>query len=138
MVRKTGAVVGIDCANNIKAYRALLIAFEKNETTGECKWKFQPKMLSEEQIISSCNSGMNWINIDIVKGKVHGSAGDLKRFEPKNGNRPFVIIAQTSNSNGKIIGYIVANYDGKVTRVSLKQLIAYGNNATKKDNVVLP
>ena len=135
MVKKTGAVVGIDCANNIKAYRALLIAFEKNDTTGEVKWKFQPKMLSEEQIISSCNSGMSWINIDIVKGKVHGSSGDLKRFEPKNGSRPFVIIAQTINSNGKIIGYIVANYDGKVTRVSLKQLVAYGNNANKKDTV---
>lgn len=131
MVKKIGAIIGIDKQNNKSIYRALLIAYDKNNT-GEIKWQFQPRVLSDEQIIESFRAGLEFINIELINGKVHGSAGDLKRFENKNGSRPIVIIAQTSNSDGRAIGYIVANYDGKVTRVSTKQLLAYGNTSVKK------
>ena len=100
MANKLAAIVGIDTIDNERVYRAILAEYDINKETNEYKWQFKPKMLTEDSIIKSYNKKLNWINIDIVKGKVHGSAGDLKRFEPTNGARPFVILAQTVNSTG--------------------------------------
>lgn len=129
MVKKIGIVVGIDTNGTEKAYRVLIATIEVLEDK-QYNWKFECKMMTEDIVIQSFSNGAMWLNIELVDNKIKGSSGDLKRFDNKV-HRPFVIISQINNSDGKIIGYKIANYDGSVKNIQVKKMIAYGNRITK-------
>lgn len=129
---RLGVVVGIDSINGVKGYRVLIATISPKQEEKQYNWGFQCKMLNEQHVIDLLRKGAKWLNIELDKsGKVKGSSGDLKRFEPLNNKRPYVIISQLVNSDNKIIGYKIANYDGSVKNIPIKEMIAYGKRASK-------
>ena len=132
MTGQIGIVVGIDNNGNKKAYRVLVATISpKQGEEKQYNWKFECKMMSETQVIQILLKKTKWLNIKLENGKIKGSSGDLKRFDNTQ-HRPFVIISQIVNSDDKIIGYKIANYDGGVKSIPIKEMIAYGNRATKQ------
>lgn len=130
-MKRLGIIVGIDSVNNTKAYRAILACISPINSK-QYNWKFDCKILSEDQMKKALGT-IRFINaeFDIRAGKIKGSAGDFKRFQPVQKFRPFVIISQLVNSDGKIIGYKIANYDGGVKNIPIKEIIAYGKRANR-------
>lgn len=132
MGTQLGIVVGIDSDDaGHKAYRVLIATITPKQGEGkQYNWRFECRLLSEAQIIQLMQKRTRWLNIKLDKGVIKGSTGDLKRFDNVQ-HRPFVIISQLVNSDDKIIGYKIANYDGGVRSIPIKEMIAYGNRATK-------
>lgn len=132
MATQLGIVVGIDSHDSQKAYRVLIATIApKQGEEKQYNWKFECKLMPEAQVIQLLQKNVKWLNIKLEKGAVKGSTGDLKRFDNCQ-HRPFVIISQLVNSDDKIIGYKIANYDGGVKSIPIKEMIAYGNRATKQ------
>lgn len=132
MATQLGIVVGIDSNGSQKAYRVLIATIApKQGEEKQYNWKFECKLMPEAQVISLLNKKVRWLNIKLENGVVKGSTGDLKRFNSNEKHRPFVIISQLVNSDNRIIGYKIANYDGGVKSIPIKEMIAYGNRATK-------
>lgn len=129
------AVVGIDKINNERVYRVInggvtsIVGAEM-----QYNWRFECKMLNEQQIINSLQAGLKWLNIELKDGKIKGSTGALSRFESKI-HKPYVIISQLINSENKLLGYKVAGYDGSVKNIPLKEMLAYGNRITKANEI---
>lgn len=132
MTKQLGIVVGIDFHGDQKAYRVLIATISpKQGEEKQYNWKFECKLMPEAQVIQLLQKNVSWLNIKLENGAVKGSTGDLKRFTNSQ-HRPFVIISQLVNSDDKIIGYKIANYDGGVKSIPIKEMIAYGNRATKQ------
>lgn len=132
MATQLGIVVGIDSHGSQKAYRVLIATIApKQGEEKQYNWKFECKLMPEAQVIQLLQKHVRWLNIKLENGAVKGSTGDLKRFDNPQ-HRPFVIISQLINSDDKIIGYKIANYDGGVKSIPIKEMIAYGNRATKQ------
>lgn len=134
MSKTIGILVGIDIAGTQKAYRVLLATISPTQEDKQYNWKYSCKMMSEDSIIQSLTNRDTWLNVKLDNGKIKGSTGDLKRFDNVQ-HRPYVILSQIINSDNKIIGYKIANYDGKVASRPIKEMIAYGNRATKQGYV---
>lgn len=129
-----GVVVGIDKNNNMTAYRVLQAQATEKEKN-QYDWKFNCTMMSEQQILGALSAGWNFLNVTAEKDakgviKVKGKSASLDRFNSTN-HKPSVIISQIQSSEGKLLGYKIANYEGNVKNVVLKEMIAYGNRATK-------
>jgi hypothetical protein len=132
MAAQLGIVVGIDSDGVNLAYRVLVATIApKQGEEKQFNWKFDCKLMSEAQVIQLLQRKVKWLNIKLENNKIKGSSGDLKRFESK-GSRPYVIISQLVNSDGKLIGYKVADYNGGVKNIRIKEVIAYGARATKQ------
>ena len=133
MSRQLGIVVGIDSDNyGNKAYRVLAATIEQ-KAEKQYDWKFECKLLPENNLIKLLSSNkMQWLNIELSNGKVHGSSGDLRRFTQTSA-RPYIIISQLINSDGKTIGYKIANYDGGVRNIRIKELLSYGQRCLKQN-----
>ena len=125
------AIVGIDRFDNGNTVYRVLNATVNKKSDKIYDWKFNCMLASEEQILNSLNSGNMWLNakLDDTKLKIKGSTGSLERFNDTN--RPFVILSQIVNDTGKILGYKVANYEGGVRNIVLKEMLAYGTRITK-------
>jgi hypothetical protein len=91
-------------------------------------------MMNEGQILSTFSSGAKWLNIKLENNKIKGSAGALSRFEDTE-HKPYVIISQITSDDGKLLGYKVANYEGGVKNITIKEMIAYGNRVSKAGKV---
>lgn len=133
MANQLGAVVGIDKVNNNTVYRVLIIS-AVSKAKNQYDWKFECKMMNEQQVLATITSGAKWLNIKVESGKIKGSTGALQRFEDKE-HKPYVIISQIVSDDNKLLGYKVANYDGNVKNVAIKEMIAYGNRISKAGKV---
>ena len=135
MATQLGIVVGIDSNGSHKAYRVLIATISpKQGEEKQYNWKFECKLMPEAQVIQLLQKKVNWLNIKLENGVVKGSTGDLKRFNNQQ-HKPYVIISQIVNSDDKIIGYKIANYDGGVKSIPIKEMIAYGNRTIKQGNI---
>lgn len=123
MAVQLNMVVGIDKIGNVKGYR-VVTAFINQTGPGKFDWKFECRMSSEDEVKNSLMQGQKWLNIEYKNG-IKGSTGALSRFETGK-NKPFIIISQLIDSTKRLLGYKVANYDGKVKNITLKEMIAYG------------
>jgi len=129
-----GIIVGIDKHNNMSMYRVLQAQINK-KAENQYDWKFNCTMMDEHRIINSLLSGQKYLNITLDKDNkgnpvVKGNSGSLDRFNNKN-YKPSVILSQIQNEEGRLLGYKIANYDGNVKNIVLKEMIAYGNRVTK-------
>ena len=127
-----GTVIGIDKINNEAIYRVIISKYVNKN--GILDWKFECKMMNVSQIINSFSSGAVWSNIKVHQGKLKGSSGDLERFNNKV-NKPYVILSQILDSDCNVLGYKVANYEGNVKNISLKEMVAYGNRVVKHGGI---
>lgn len=132
MATQLGIVVGIDSDGTNKAYRVLVATIVPKKEEKQYNWKFECRLLSKQQVIALLQRNVKWLNIKLDNGEIKGSAGDLKRFNSNNNHRPYVIISQLINSDNKIIGYKIANYDGGVKNIAIKEMVAFGNRAVKQ------
>lgn len=130
MIIQFGTVVGIDKQGNDNTYR-VIIANGSSKAKDQYTWKFDCVMWNEQQVKASLAKGNKWLNIKLEDGKIKGSTGALNRFETK----PFVILTQLSSQDGKLLGYKVANYDGGVKNITIKEMLAFGNRMTKQNRV---
>jgi len=131
-----GIVVGIDTQGNDKIYRVLVCNIQEN-SKGKCfyDWAFKCVTMDTSRIISQIMTDKNFfLNLGIDNsGKITGKSASLSRFDDnKSGRHPLVIISQISTTDGRLIGYKAATYDGNVRNISLKEMIAYGNRTTKQ------
>lgn len=129
-IKQLAFVVGVDAIDaKTKRYRVILAQLMESNTPKVYNWNFTAKMLSAEQIVSPAGMALQWLNIKIVNGEIKGSTGDLSRFN--NGkNHPYVIISKIESVKGKLLGYRVADYNGNVQKISLKDMVAFGQKAT--------
>lgn len=135
MNTQLGIVVGIDVNGTQKAYRVLIATISpKQGEEKQYNWKFECKLMPEAQVIQLLQKNTKWLNIKLENGAIKGSTGDLKRFSNPQ-HKPYVILSQLVNSDDKIIGYKIANYDGGVKSIPIKEMLAYGNRATKHGNI---
>lgn len=117
-----GIIVGTqvsDINTNEKAYRIVL--FNK----GENGVAYSRQVATEEAVIKALKTGALKLDNAVVKdNKLYGQTGSLSRFNPSNGIRPMVVISEIV-AEGNTIGYRLANYDGKISAVRLKDVLAY-------------
>lgn len=134
MGRQLGIVVGIDSDGYTKSYRVLIATIEQ-KAEKQYDWKFECRLINEADMIKALSpKTFGWLNVELLNGKVHGSSGDLKRFESTDVH-PYVIISQLINSDNKIIGYKIANYDGGVKNIRAKELISFGLRCSKQGRI---
>lgn len=131
--KQIGIVVGIDKINGAKTYR-VIAATVTPKGSNMYDWVFNCRMLTEQQVIQALNTGVSWLNIKLDGGTIKGSSGALSRFEDSE-SKPFVIISQLTDTNGRLLGYKVADYNGNVKNITIKEMIAYGNRATKTNKI---
>ena len=135
MNKQLGLVVGIDTdMGGSTLYRVIVASISSTDKDKQYDWKFECRIMDTNSIKKAIQSGTHWLNIKLENGKLKGSTGSLTRFN-NNDYRPFVIISQLINSDDKIIGYKVANYNGEVKNIPLKEMIAYGHRAIKNKNI---
>ena len=140
MEKTAGVIVGIDenkvGAEKQKEYRVMIIKLNE-KAKNQYDWNFSCVVMNETQLISVMYGGRVFLNACLdkdSKGKyvVKGKSGSLERFSvSERGVRPIVILSQIQNEDGKVIGYKIANYDGNVRNIVLKEMTAYGNRVTK-------
>ena len=115
-----GIIVGIDVINQAKAYRIIFYKHEGND------WQFNKQLMHESDLINAMVSrSITLDNAIIDNGAIKGSTGDLNRFNAK-GFHPMVIISEMV-ADDQIIGYKLASYEGKISNVRIKDVIAYCN-----------
>ena len=137
------AIVGIDSMNNSpeKVYRAVISEYKNidNSKPGYYTWNFKCEMLPEYKILELLQKygEDKFLNLGFNKttGKVTGKVASLDRFKPSKSHRPLVIIGQIQTKEGKLLGYIVATYDGKIQRIQLKEMLAYGARCTNNGTI---
>lgn len=130
MTTKLGIVVGIDKSpDNSKMYR-VMVADVNKVSNMQYEWKFECKIYPEQYLISLLASGTRWLNITLDGKNIKGTTGSLSRFEDPN-HKPYVIISQLVNKDNKILGYKIANYDGVVKNIPIKEMLAYGSRISK-------
>lgn len=114
----TGIVVGIQEENGQKIYRVVLY----NRTKDGCQYNKQA--VHEQMLIKAIGEGkLTLDNVELHNGKLKGKTGELSRFKA-NGFHPMVVLSEIV-ADGKTIGYRLASYEGKVTAVRLKDVLAY-------------
>lgn len=129
-------VVGID-KNNIgqKIYRVISASFVET-AENQYDWKFNCKVVTESKLISAMqqNNKINWGNIkltvDKAKGfEIKGDGASLDRFNTEHISKiePMVIISEIVDKSNKTLGYKVADYNGNVRNIALKELIAFAH-----------
>lgn len=133
MTKNVGFIVGIDkmptqnSKVTVTRYRAI-IACITEKGPKQYDWKFELKAFDDESLKETFRHGAIWMNIKMENGKICGKSGDLSRFTEST-NKPYTILCQISDGE-RIIGYKVANYDGKVLNIDIKELLAYAKRIT--------
>lgn len=133
-------VVGIDKVNNNKLYRVICCEYKDTEKgKGYHKWNFKCEMLQEDKVKELIKKRGNefFLNIGLdSEGNINGKNSSLTRFDAsKTGHHPVVIIAQYQTEEGRLIGYSIATYEGKVKSIPLKDMIAYGVRCNKSGTI---
>ncbi len=114
----TGVVVGIMNDGVQRVYRVVLY----NRTQEGCQYLKQA--LPEANLIKLMTEGKLVLdNAEVKNNKVKGKTGDLNRFKAK-GFHPMVLLSEIV-ADGKIMGYRMVTYDGKVQAIRLKDVLAY-------------
>lgn len=134
-VMKTSIIVGIDKNNDTKSYRVMLVQVNQ-KAEKQYDWNFQCKMVTEPQMINYLTTGNKCLNAGLSKDgrSIKGTCGSFDRFDNRV-NRPYVILSQIQSTDGKTLGYKIANYDGGVKNISIKEMLAYGNRISKAGGV---
>lgn len=130
-------IIGIENDSRPVAYRVLIYKASKKED-GTLNWQFKCSKMTDGMIAKSLSDGNHWHNVKISNNKLVGTTGSLSRFtdgDKNNGYKPMVFISQLINSEEKIIGYKVADFNGNIKNVPLKEVIAYGCRITKANNI---
>jgi hypothetical protein len=135
MLKKIGIVVGIDGAVDTGDYRVIIADVMENNGV-VAGFQFNLRLLSAQQVVQSFASGALWYNIKLENGKLKGSTGSLDRFKPSEaGVRPFVIISEILSEKKNLVGYKVADYNGKVMNKRLEEMLGYGNQVEKVKSI---
>lgn len=126
------AIIGMDSESSIRVVSAIAV---KNNN-GTMDWKFTCKIMTIIDVTNSLRSREKWLNVGLAsnsgaKNGIVGTSGSLSRFK----DRPVVIISQIVAESGRLIGYKVADYKGRVRNISLREMLAYGEKATKEGKV---
>ena len=117
-VTPSGIIVGIESNNGIKAYRVVIYSPSENGMN------YNKQLVGEEALTDAVRRGrLKLDNATIKDGKLYGNTGSLSRFTGGS-IKPMVIISEIV-AEGKTIGYRLANYDGKISAVRLKDVLAY-------------
>lgn len=113
-----GIVVGIQDEDSQKLYRVVLY----NRNKDGCQYNKQ--IVAEHTLLEALMSGKLVLdNVEVHNNKLKGKTGELSRFKA-NGFHPMVALSEIV-VDGKTIGYRLASYEGKVTAVRLKDVLAY-------------
>lgn len=113
-----GIIVGIQNEEGQKIYRVVLY----NRTADGCQYNKQA--VPEQMLINALRENKLVLdNAKLVDNKIKGTTGDLARFKA-NGFRPMVVMTEIVTDD-KVIGYRLATYDGKVTAIRIKEVLAY-------------
>ena len=127
-----GCLVGIDKKGNDILYR-VIICKAKNKGNNQFDWAFECIIMTQDQVYESLKRGNKWLNIKLEGDKIKGSTGSLSRFTAEH--KPVVIISKIVSDDNKLLGYKIANYEGSVTNIALKEIIAFGNRCHKRNIV---
>lgn len=73
------------------------------------------------------------VNFDIKQGKIVETAGSFSRLEVRNGVAPRVLIAEYVSPIGRVLGYVLADRNGNLTRVKRDVLLKAFADARKSD-----
>lgn len=126
-----GFLIGIEeSKTGERAYRVVLADIVNKETEKEYSWKFKCQRVSEQGLIELRNK-INITNVDIIGGKIKGKGASLERFK----GRPLVILSQLVNTEGRIVGYKVADFSGKVSNLRVRDLVEHGIKCHNRDEV---
>lgn len=112
-----GIIVGIDTSNNVNDYR--IIYFDRSNMDN-----YRKIAVIETDLIKILREGkIKLDNAALVDGKIKGTTGDLARF--KNSKMHSMVLLSEIVADDKVIGYRLASYDGKVSKVRIKDVLAY-------------
>lgn len=113
-----GIIVGLQEENGQKQYRIVLY----NRTAEGCS--YAKKIVGNDALAKILTEGKLVLdNAEIKDGKIKGKTGELSRFKAKGFN-PMVILSEIV-AEGKVIGYRLASFDGKVQAIRLKDVLSY-------------
>lgn len=135
-MKSIGFVIGMDkTSGNSAGYRyRVAIANINGNDINTATWVFNLKLMSEIDIANSLLKGAEWANVMLDNNKrfkITGKTGSLNRFTDNESSiKPLVIMAQLCDGE-RTIGYKVANYEGKVTNIRIKELEAYGERISR-------
>lgn len=114
----TGIIVGMQKEKGQTIYRVILY----NRTENDCQYMKQ--VCAEDKLVEKLRSGELVLdNAEVRDNKLKGKTGDLNRFNA-TGFHPMVILSEIV-AEGRLMGYRVASYEGKVQAVRLKDILAY-------------
>ena len=132
-----GVIVGIDKTNNTNLYRTIACKYNTNESGNATDWEFKCTILPEVDMINYMKTTpINWLNAKLENNSIKGRSASFNRFTDSNSNHhPYVIISQINTPDGRTLGYKVANYNGQIQNVKLKDILDYSLKATKNNNV---
>lgn len=140
-MKNIGFIIGMDKVNGSSSdykYRVAIANINGNNLN-TATWVFNLKLMTEMDIVNSILKGAEWSNVALdgtKRFKLTGKTGALTRFtDCASSVRPLVIMAQLCDGD-RTIGYKVANYEGKVTNIRIKELEAYGERMSR--NGVIP
>lgn len=117
-------IVAIIDVINIKGQGRIfrLIAANKNEKRA---YEYKRIQKTERELIEDLSVGKyKLINGCVENGKIKGSTGSLGRFE-QGGKKPLVILIELLDHRSNTLGYNVANCNGDVASMSLKDALNY-------------
>lgn len=136
------ALVGIDGTEDKKSYR--VITWEQEDLAdGKVRIgsKYGRRSLDELGMINAMSTS-RFINCELKRlnapakiYKVVGKGASLSRFNSNKKHRPFVIISQIMSTSGKLLGFKVANYEGNVKSITLKEMVAFGERLSKAEEI---
>jgi len=120
-------IIGMDDGGIVRVINAVVV----RQNTGVMDWKITRKMMSKEDVMNSISSKETWSNASVEQGKLVGKSASLDRFRGYK-QRAVVILSQIVDNNNRVIGYKVAEYTGRVRNISIKEMVAYGEKASKE------
>ena len=135
MPASRGFIVGVDTqVKNKKVYMLMLANFDSKNN----KWTgYRFGRISEDKLYHRIKCGeFSLYNADVDGQKIVGTTGSLSRFEPKTsiGISPLIIMSElrSDDASDRLLGYRVANKDGKILRIKLSDVLKQCIKVTDK------
>lgn len=120
------AIVGLCNINGQQAYKSVIF------DNGNQGWRVSKKVLPEQLLVSELRAGkISIINAKVVNGLLKGNPGDFSRFNDKS----LVIISEIVSNDGTVLGYKVADSNGEVRNITLKDVINYCEKITEQGSI---
>ena len=98
-------------------------------------YEYRRVQKTERDLVADLSVGKySIINAGLDVNRIKGTTGDLNRFD--NGvNKPLVILTEIVDHRSVTLGYKVANCNGDVVSMSLKDLLEHCEKVTAKDGI---